>query len=153
MNSEVRSDGTVVYETRTQTNYKDVSDFNDKFKVPSKEIPGFLDKDSNEYRIEFMQEELDEYVDSCNSGDLATAFDSLVDLVYVAMGTAKMMGLQDEEWQELWNDVQRANMAKVRAQSAAESKRGSALDVIKPDSWVPPRSKEIIENIVNKRSK
>ena len=39
-------------------------------------------------------------------------YDALIDLTYVAMGTAYMMGLP---WQDLWDEVQRANMSKVRA--------------------------------------
>ena len=46
-----------------------------------------------------------------------------------------MMGLP---WPQLWDEVQRANMAKERAKHAGESKRGSALDVVKPEGWVPP---------------
>lgn len=152
MNNVVLKDGTVVYEKdEVNTNYQDVNNFNEKFKVPSKEIPGFLDDDSNDFRIKFMKEELMEYRDACEEGDLATAFDSLVDLVYVAMGTAQMMGLRDNEWQELWDDVQRANMSKVRATSASQSKRGSSLDVIKPASWEPPKTDLITENIITRR--
>jgi hypothetical protein len=50
-----------------------------------------------------------------------------------------MMGLP---WKELWDDVQRANMTKVRG----VGKRGHAVDCIKPEGWIPPRTKEILED-------
>lgn len=39
---------------------------------------------------------------------------------------------------ECWQEVQRANMSKVRAARPADSKRGSGFDVIKPEGWQPP---------------
>ena len=48
-----------------------------------------------------------------------------------------MMGLP---WQELWDDVQRANMAKERG----TTKRGNVVDVMKPAGWQPPKTQEIL---------
>ena len=70
--------------------------------------------------------------------DLALQADALVDLVYVALGTGVMMGLP---WQQLWDDVHRANMGKVRG----VGKRGHAVDLVKPEGWVGPRTAEILE--------
>jgi predicted HAD superfamily Cof-like phosphohydrolase len=97
--------------------------------------------------------------------DLAKAADALVDLAYVVLGTAHLHRLP---WQELFAEVQRANMSKERCgidhtfqacdvpacncqnchhliglekcgqAKAAHSLRGSALDVIKPVGWVAP---------------
>jgi hypothetical protein len=73
-----------------------------------------------------------------------TLADALVDIVYVAMGTAYMMGLP---WQQLWDEVQRSNMDKVRASDASQSKRKNSLDVVKPQGWVGPDLKSIIESV------
>jgi predicted HAD superfamily Cof-like phosphohydrolase len=62
-------------------------------------------------------------------------FDALIDLNYVSLGTAHLLGYP---WPGGWKEVQEANMAKRRASSASESGRGSALDVIKPEGWTPP---------------
>lgn len=131
----------------TQTGFQDVRDFHDKFQVPMASKPTLLDDDTYNFRLGFMQEELREYVSSHHDNDLATAFDSLIDLVYVAYGTAQMMGCTPAMWDEMWAAVQRANMSKVRATSASESKRGTALDVVKPAGWTSPDQahKEIIE--------
>lgn len=39
-------------------------------------------------------------------------------------------------WDSLWNEVHRANMAKVRATTPTQ--RGGCLDVVKPAGWTPP---------------
>jgi len=121
-----------------QSGYQDVSDFHSKFQVPLADTPKLLDDDTYNFRLGFMQEELREYVDSHYNNDLATALDSLIDLVYVAYGTAQMMGVSPAMWQEMWDAVQQANMSKVRATSADQSKRGTSLDVIKPFGWKSP---------------
>ena len=41
-------------------------------------------------------------------------------------------------WGALWAEVQRANMAKVRVEAPAGSKRKSRFDVVKPADWVGP---------------
>jgi predicted HAD superfamily Cof-like phosphohydrolase len=82
-----------------------------------------------------MQEELDEFIDAINRMDHADAFDALIDLVYVAMGTAHLFGYP---WQDGWDEVQRANMTKQRAATADQSKRASTWDVVKPPDWTPP---------------
>lgn len=126
------------------TNYNDVGMFHLQFNLPAAVWayePHLLDDETYEFRLKFLNEELNEYASAHEERDLAKAADALIDLVYVAMGTAHMMGLP---WQELWNEVQRANMAKRRAGNAAESKRGSTLDVIKPPGWTPPNIEGIL---------
>ena len=211
--------------------YKDVRDFHLKFEVPMPSVPTLLNDEAYNFRLGFLQEERDEYIDSVQSGDFATAIDSLLDEVYVAVGTSLMMGVNPDQWEdifmdstfnqkimwdidwmtghplegprflsdelynkavkllqinlnsfvhnhyygniegctesmsqqvllchniarhmgigyaawkELWNDVQRANLSKVRATSAEQSKRNSTLDVVKPVGWIPPDGEALI---------
>lgn len=130
----------------TQTNFNDVVAFHTKFEVPVLTKPDFLknlDPSAQPFREKFLQEELDEFKDAVSKDDLVLAYDSLIDLVYVALGTAAMMGVTNEMWQELWDNVQTANMTKVRATNASQSKRGTSLDVVKPAGWVAPEAKHI----------
>ena len=90
------------------------------------------------FRLGFLKEELKEYQNSIELGDRVGAFDALLDLAYVTFGTALMMGITPEQWNAGMAAVQAANMSKVRAQSADESKRGSKLDVVKPEGWCGP---------------
>jgi predicted HAD superfamily Cof-like phosphohydrolase len=132
-------------------NYQDVMECFEKFGIPRYKIPQFLDSDAQKFRVDFMKEELQEFIDSYEEGDLPTAFDSLIDLVYVAMGTAYMMGMDDSDWQIMWNDVQRANMEKERCTDESQSTRNSTLDVYKPEGWKAPRSKDILWYLIRKK--
>lgn len=117
-------------------NFEDVKAFHEKYSVPCSPIPALLDWKTMDYRIRFLNEELTELGMSYEQDDLEGCADALVDLVYVALGTALMMGLP---WEKLWNEVQRANMTKRLAKpDGSDSKRGSPLDVIKPPGWVGP---------------
>lgn len=84
-------------------------------------------------RFAFLTEELEEFYDAIDAQNLADMADALVDLVYVAKGTAHLMNLP---WDELWSDVHRANMAKVRGVGP----RGNLVDCIKPEGWIGPRT-------------
>lgn len=132
---------TLLEKRAASTELSDVRAFHEKFAVPMASEPSWLDSEAVAFRYKFMQEELDEFVEAVSQQDLLLAGDALVDLVYVALGTALMMGLP---WAKMWAEVQRANMAKERATSAGQSKRGSALDVVKPAGWTPPDHSQFI---------
>lgn len=132
------------------SNYNDVGEFHKKFELPVYEgasaipVERWRDADLMAYRIKFMQEELDEFVAGLGDGDIAQMADALIDLAYVVYGTAHFLGLP---WDALWDDVQRANMAKVRAaKDGSDSKRGSAWDVVKPEGWTPPRTADVLRD-------
>lgn len=120
-------------------NFVDVGDFHAKFGLTSvtHEGPGprEITPELLEFRSKFMQEELDEFNEAAKTNDHAKMFDALLDLVYVAMGTAHMFGYP---WQAGWDEVQRANISKERVTRAEDSTRGSTFDVIKPVGWTAP---------------
>ena len=127
------------------SHFDDVGKFNRKFGLPlaTDGPPHLLDEDLLSFRLKFMAEELLEYEQACAAGNIAEAADALVDLVYVALGTAHMMHVP---FDECWSEVQRANMQKVRANGSDDplSKRKHQLDVVKPDGWKPPDLHSII---------
>lgn len=125
------------------SNFTDVQEFHEKFGLADQRPlePCFPDGELLEFRTKFMREELNEFVLACDAKDLAGAADALVDLVYVVMGTADLMGLP---WEALWAEVQRANMTKQRALRKEDSTRGSLHDVIKPPGWTKPRIEHIL---------
>lgn len=131
-------------QSKITSNNADVGEFHKKFGVPEATEPSLLPQSTYDFRIEFMQEELDEYRKAVLRGNLLAQADALIDLAYVVHGTARMQGLP---WQELWDCVHRANMQKVRATQATDSKRGTALDVVKPAGWTPPDFVPIIGNL------
>ncbi len=120
------------------SNFHDVIDFHNKYGLVYTGKVRPLDKSTQAYRIHFLKE----FIQSANLDDTVGMADALIDIVYVAMGTAYMMGLP---WQKLWDEVQRTNMNKIRATDANQSKRKNLLDVIKPEGWEPPNLKAIID--------
>ena len=120
---------------------------------PARSLPDDLRK----FRIRFLAEELCEYAGVTDTTKrliqsaldmeqlpppLEDQFDALIDLVYVALGTAHMHGFP---FAGGWARVHRANMTKVRAVRPSDSKRDSTYDVVKPEGWTPPRLNGLLE--------
>lgn len=116
---------------------EDIRAFSNKFRMIEHRTPGHITQRLAKERGHYMQEELNEFLDGVETNDLAAMADALVDLVYFAKGTAIKLGLP---WVPLWEDVQRANMAKERG----VGKRGFKTDMIKPLGWVGPKTTLIL---------
>lgn len=82
-------------------------------------------------RVAFMEEEIEELGQAYCNDDLVGVADALADLVYVALGTAHMMGIP---FDDVFKVVHAANMQKQRGMT----KRGMVYDAVKPDGWVGP---------------
>lgn len=121
-------------------NFTDIGMFHEKFGLHNVTFHGAgpqeVDWELFEFRYKFLKEELEEFWTAYLENNSVEIFDALLDLVVVAMGTAHLFGFP---WQEGWDEVQRANMSKVRAKAdGSDSKRGSAWDIVKPEGWTPP---------------
>lgn len=104
------------------------------------ETPHHLTPDERHFRIVAMQEELDEFAEATT---LADALDALVDLQVFLFGTVYRMGMADI-YDEAFNRVMNANLAKVLAGDATQSKRGFKRDLIKPTGWQAPNLKDLV---------
>lgn len=93
----------------------------------AEKLRAFLD-----FRIKFLQEELDELKTAKNADDVV---DALVDLCVVAIGTLDVMNLNTYE---AWNAVHRANMNKEVGIKASRPNPLGLPDLIKPDGWEAP---------------
>lgn len=125
-------------------NFEDVAAFHEKYGLePNDDMTAQEYYDLVQFRIKFLREEFHEFIAGYEEDDHAQMFDALLDLVYVAMGTAYLL---QYPWQEGWDLVQAANMSKVRALHPDESKRSSAWDVIKPDGWQAPDIKRLLQD-------
>jgi predicted HAD superfamily Cof-like phosphohydrolase len=121
---------------------KDIDAFHKKYKFEKNEKVGI--PDDNElvnFRTSFLMEELAEYTQAITKKDAAGALDALVDIVYIALGTAWLFNLPFEK---AWQEVQKANMNKIRTKSKSK-KRGTSFDVVKPKGWRPPDIEQIID--------
>ena len=119
----------------------DIKEFHEWFLLDYKGPPRALDRELHSFRHGFMQEELDEYQEAYEAGNLEGQFDALIDLTYVALGTAYLQGFP---FGEGWKRVHAANMGKVRVETADESKRQSRFDVKKPAGWKPPVLSDLV---------
>lgn len=141
--------------------YDDVLAFHKKFGLEYEGPPRALTGELAEFRRRFLIEEVEEYELSSkiteklleNEGtdeaaithELEQQLDALLDELYVLLGTAILQGFNKSIFTEAWRRVHVANMGKVRAQSAADSKRGSTFDVVKPPGWTPPSHTDLVE--------
>jgi len=115
--------------------WADIEAFHTHFNLPTSKTGEFPSKEIMTFRMKFLKEELGEFIDAYTKNNIVEAFDALIDLAYVTIGTARFMGLPFDKG---WTVVHRANMKKVRAKTNGASKRGSKFDVIKPQGWVSP---------------
>lgn len=113
---------------------KDMQDMHAKFGV-NPVIRG-LDKAKLmafiQFRIKFLQEELDEMIVSNNGDDTV---DALIDLCVVAIGTLDAL---DVNAYTAWDRVLEANMAKEVGIKASRPNPLGLPDLIKPAGWVAP---------------
>ncbi len=126
---------------------RDVQEFHRKFGFPdgSEDV---ISKDASmqEFRVDFLQEELHELECALREGNRTKAFDALLDLVYVAHGTALGLGITPFKWHCGEAAVHKANMSKVAVARVEESKRGHIMDVVKPEGWAGPE--ELLKRIL-----
>lgn len=132
-----------------------IEDFHTKFGLEYVGLPRILPDELQDFRERFLGEEVAEYIEGRQTVDnglrtndpemvrtgLAHMLDGLVDIVYVAIGTAYLHGF---DFEEAWKRVHGANMEKVRATNTLESRRGSTFDVVKPSGWVAPDLSDLV---------
>lgn len=138
--------------------YQDIEDFHRRFGLGPEEpgVPRALEDELAEFRYNFIEEEAAEWLDANTmqtssslltpeevKTELVSQLDGIVDMLYVVLGTAHMQGFTAEHINEAWRRVHDANMKKVRAQAAEDSKRMSKFDVVKPEGWTPPNLADI----------
>lgn len=148
----------------TQDPFHDIIDFHKRFGLEYKGAPRELPPELKNFRTKFMGEELAEYItkfkgdqvdltglvhylvqknEVMEQPDLEHRFDALIDLVYVALGTAYLHGFN---FNEGWRRVHEANMKKVRAERVEQSARGSTFDVVKPAGWTAPDLSDLVKS-------
>lgn len=113
---------------------KDIAEMHTKFGVNEKIRTFDKEKLSKflEFRINFLQEELDEMKSAKNADDVV---DALIDLCVVAIGT---LDAYDVDSYEAWNRVHAANMAKEVGIKASRPNPLGLPDLIKPEGWTSP---------------
>lgn len=145
--------------------FADVTDFLSTFGQKYSGAPRALPPQLAKLRERLLNEERGEYlravkalaaelsgkaepsIDDEVAYNLDHALDALVDLVYVALGTAYLHGF---DFNEAWRRVHSANMKKTRALTRKDGKRKSKYDIVKPPGWQPPRHRDLVVNHAHK---
>lgn len=121
--------------------HNDINDMHKKFGVHDW-VKGELDKGDwsrlrkfIDFRLRFLQEELDETKNAVENADAPEVVDGLIDLCVVAIGTLDAFGV---DAQKAWDEVHNANMAKERGIKESRPNPLGLPDLIKPEGWTGP---------------
>jgi len=90
----------------------EVEEFNRTFGKPNNYKPTIPAKKEWQFVYDFILEELEEYKEACERGDIVEVLDALCDITYVSLGNGVMLhGLKDKIW-PAYQEVQDSNMSK-----------------------------------------
>ena len=91
----------------------EVQEFNETFGKPNNYEPTIPEKKEWMFVYDFIQEELAEYKEACERGDIVEILDALCDITYVSLGNGTMLhGLKGKIW-KAYQEVQASNMSKA----------------------------------------
>ena len=88
-----------------------------------------------EFRIDFLQEELNETEAALVNMDAEEIVDGLIDLCVVAIGTLDAFGVDPYK---AWDEVLKANLAKEVGVKPSRPNPLGLPDLIKPEDWEGP---------------
>ena len=90
----------------------EVEIFNHTFNKPNNYEPTIPEKKEWQFVYDFILEELEEYREACENGNIVEVLDAICDITYVTLGNATMLhGLKDKIW-SAYQEVQASNLSK-----------------------------------------
>ena len=89
-----------------------VKDFHEKFGIINNTNPQLIGSKGYQLRYDLAIEELQEYKNACQQGNLIEVADALGDQLYVLIGTILRHGMQDII-EEVFNEIHSSNMSKL----------------------------------------
>lgn len=123
--------------------YKDIKNFHKvvmKDSFPEK--PYIPSNNLKSLRKQLIIEEVNETLEAINKDDLVEIADGIVDSIVVLLGTAVTFGI---DVRPIWKEIHKSNMAKKNGPIREDGKK------LKPENWVAPDVRKIIEKQMNKR--
>jgi len=109
----------------------EVEEFNSTFGKPNNYEPTIPERKEWMFVYDFIQEELAEYKEACERGDIVEILDALCDITYVSLGNGTMLhGLKGKIW-KAYQEVQASNMSKAckTEEEAIETAKSEAARV------------------------
>jgi predicted HAD superfamily Cof-like phosphohydrolase len=120
-----------------------VKTFHEKFEIINNPTPQLIGSKAYQLRFDLALEELQEYKDACQQGNLVEVADSLGDQLYILLGTILRHGMQDII-EDVFDEIHSSNMSKL-------DKDGNAIlredgKILKGDGYFPPNIKKIFDS-------
>ena len=125
--------------------FKDIQYMHSKHEIEYVGEPRDLPKETQNLRLKLLLEEFNEYNLAVIKKDRHEILDALVDICVVAIGTAAQHGF---DFDEAWDRVLAANLKKYAAKTPEDierSKRKIHGDLVKPEGWVAPDLRDLVE--------
>ena len=91
----------------------EVEEFNATMGKPNNYQPLIPEKKEWEFVYNFILEELEEYKEACEKGDIVGVLDALADITYVSLGNGTMLHGLKEKISLAYQEVQDSNMSKA----------------------------------------
>ena len=97
-----------------------------------------------QFRLDMMQEELDETKKAFEEKDAPEMVDGIIDLCVFAIGTLEVFGVDANK---AWDEVYKANMSKEAGIKKGRPNPLGLPDLMKPDDWQGPVHEDNCGNI------
>lgn len=118
-------------------------EFNNAFDITTGKFPTLVQPYEFKLEYDMMLEELVEYKEANNNGDIIEIADAIGDMCYLVFSMAARHGMLDCI-EEIVDEIHKSNMTKVGVSGKVEkSPQGK---VIKPDTYVAPNIVRILRN-------
>lgn len=127
-----------------RTIFDDVQDFYNMLGIEALKKHHIFPAALQKFRDGILKEEYEEYLKAVEDKDKEKQLDSLIDLIYVAIGTILLHGWDGKE---AWRRVHRSNMQKVPGEPGegkAIAKRTGQVDALKPLGWKHPTFTDLV---------
>jgi predicted HAD superfamily Cof-like phosphohydrolase len=118
-----------------------VKQFNKSFGVVTNKQPEVLSEEDWTLKASLMTEELSEYIEACQQGDIVEIADAIVDMQYILSGIIIAHGLQDV-FGNLFQEVHDSNMSKLENGKVLRRDDGK---VLKGKNYFKPDLKSILK--------
>jgi predicted HAD superfamily Cof-like phosphohydrolase len=115
-----------------------IKDHGEFFRAAEQKADGY----TSALYTKLIDEEVREFFDADAECDITEMADACIDIIVVALGKLRAMGLDP---QPLWDEVHRSNMAKFIHDGVPGIKRRPDGKILKPEGWTPPALAEIVE--------
>ena len=120
---------------------RDIKDMHDKFEVHAWVAQKIKERDYEslkkllQFRIDFLQEELDETKSAFKADDPEEIVDGLIDLIVIAIGTLDIFQV---DIHDAWKEVANANISKKVGVKEGRPNPLGLPDLVKPEGWIGP---------------